>query len=115
MKHRMPHDRANTSRNRAWLAACLAACLVVLSHGVQAKGFDCLIEANQTIDVRSPVEGVIEKMHVERGAVVKKGQLLVELESDVERSNMESARYRSQMVGRDVRERVANPDSSVPG
>lgn len=92
----MPHDPANTSSPGAWLAACL----VVLSQGVQAKGFDCLIEANQTIEVRSPVEGVIEKMHAERGAVVKKGQLLVELESDVERSNMESARYRSQMVGR---------------
>ena len=100
MKHGMPHDPANTSSPGAWLAACLVACILVWSQGVQAKGFDCLIEANQTIELRSPVEGVIEKMHVERGAVVRKGQLLVELESDVERSNMESARYRSQMVGR---------------
>lgn len=96
MKHRKLVDQVNTTR----IAPLLLVCIAAFSHSVQAKGFDCLIEPNQTIEVRSPVEGVIDKIHVERGAFVKKGQLLVELESDVERSTIETARFRSQMVGR---------------
>jgi len=38
--------------------------------------YDCLIEARQALDIRSPVEGVIETVHVQRGASVRKGQTL---------------------------------------
>lgn len=66
----------------------------------KAKEFDCLIEPNQTVEIRSPVEGLIDSVHVERGATIKAGQILVQLQSDVERSNMETAKYRSEMTGR---------------
>lgn len=82
------------------LAAGLCVGLVAVPLAVGAKDFDCLIEARQTVEVRSPVEGVIEAIHVDRGATVKKGQILVELASDVERSSMESAKFRAGMVGR---------------
>jgi len=65
-----------------------------------ARGFDCLIEPRQVVEVRSPVEGVIEQVFVERGGFVRKGEVLVALEASVERSNLAVARHRSEMKGR---------------
>ena len=48
----------------------------------QADGaFDCIIEARQMVEIRSPVEGLIEKIHVERGDTVKRGDVVVMLGS----------------------------------
>ena len=63
-------------------------------------GYACLIEANQTVELRSAVEGVIEKVLVRRGDRVRAGQPLVVLESTAELAAVEVARYRSQMDGR---------------
>jgi RND family efflux transporter MFP subunit len=83
------------------LAHCLAAVsLSGLSASVWSKGFECLIEANQTVEIRSPVEGLIAQILVDRGDSVKRGQLLVELQSDLERANLEAAKYRITMIGR---------------
>ena len=62
-------------------------------------GYACLIEPMQRIELRSPVEARIEAIHVERGAEVRKGQILVELDSAVERAALEGAKYRSVMEG----------------
>ncbi len=66
------------------LPAALAA---LLSNSALANPFDCLIEPNQTVDVRSSVEGVIEKV-------------LVQLESAAEVSAVELARQRAAATGR---------------
>lgn len=57
------------------------------------------MDPRQVIEVRSPVEGVIEKLHVDRGDYVKKGQVLVQLDSAVERASAELALQRSQLEG----------------
>lgn len=41
------------------------------------------------MDVRSPVEGVIDSLRVQRGDTVKKGQLLAKLEAGPERAALE--------------------------
>ena len=61
--------------------------------------FDCIIEARQMVDIRSPVEGLIEKVAVERGEAVKKGQVLVVLESGPERAALAVARQRAEASG----------------
>jgi len=61
--------------------------------------FDCMIEARQSIALRSPVEGVIESILVQRGEVVKKGTLLATLSSGPERAALDLARSRASMVG----------------
>lgn len=66
----------------------------------QAQTFECLIEPNQVVEIRSAVEGLIEKVLVKRGDKVSAGQILVQLESNAEQSATEMARYRSQMAGR---------------
>jgi RND family efflux transporter MFP subunit len=81
------------------LLPALALALMV-AGSVRAQPFDCLIEPRQVVELRSPVEGVIEHIHAERGGSVRKGQVLVELESSVERSNVLVARQRAEMRGR---------------
>jgi RND family efflux transporter MFP subunit len=79
---------------RASLAAALLATLPAA-----AQDYDCIIEARQVVDIRSPVEGLIEKVAVERGEAVKKGQVLVTLESGPERAALAVARQRAGAVG----------------
>jgi multidrug efflux pump subunit AcrA (membrane-fusion protein) len=51
-----------------------------------AQEFDCMIEARQTVEIRSSVEAVIETVKVQRGSLVSRGQVLVTLESGPERA-----------------------------
>jgi RND family efflux transporter MFP subunit len=51
-----------------------------------------MIEPHVVADVGSPVEGVIGSIAVERGAFVKKGQVLATLESSVEKATVAAAR-----------------------
>ena len=82
------------------LLVIAAAGIVGTPPAVQAAdAYDCLIEARQTVDVRSPVEGVIESLKVQRGDTVKKGQLIATLESGPERAALEVARSRATMQG----------------
>jgi RND family efflux transporter MFP subunit len=76
-----------------------AAALAAAAPLAAAQEFDCMIEARQAIEIRSPVEAVIEKVHVQRGSLVKKGQLLVTLASGPERAALELARSRAGMQG----------------
>jgi RND family efflux transporter MFP subunit len=64
-----------------------------------AQDYDCLIEARQTVEIRSPVEGLVESVTVDRGDPVKKGQVLVTLESGPERAALAIARSRATMTG----------------
>ena len=83
---------------RAALAACCAGLVLSCAAFAQpAVGpeYDCLIEARQTLDIRSPVEGVIETVHVQRGASVKRGQTLAVLFSGPERAQLDLARSRA--------------------
>jgi RND family efflux transporter MFP subunit len=78
---------------------CACATLLAVPVAAATQEFDCMIEARQAIEVRSPVEAVIEQVHVRRGETVKKGQLLVTLASGPERAALSLARSRAQMQG----------------
>lgn len=73
---------------------------LLLLRAAFAGEFDCIIEPSKTVEVRAASEGLIEKIWVERGDMVKAGQVLVTLDSGVERAAAESARYRSTMQGK---------------
>jgi RND family efflux transporter MFP subunit len=74
-----------------------------------SETFDCLIEARQSIDLRSSVDGVIDKLYVRRGDKVRKGQLVATLQSGPERAALELARSRASMVG-EIRSAEAKVD-----
>jgi len=61
--------------------------------------FDCIAEARQIVDIRSPVDGLIEKVALERADPVKKGQIVVTLESGPERAALAIARSKAAMTG----------------
>ena len=76
------------------LLAALAA-----AGAARAEDFDCMIEARQAIEIRAPVEAVIETIHVRRGEAVKRGQLLVTLAAGPERAALALAESRAEMKG----------------
>jgi len=57
---------------------------------------ECLIEPQQRIEIRSPVNALIDKVQVERGSVVRAGDMLVQLDASVEREALAGARQRAQ-------------------
>lgn len=105
----MPFRRPSISSRRQWPrppTTPALALLVAMPLGVAAAtpgaspgGFTCLIEPSQRVELRSAVEGRIEAITVERGSEVRRGQVLVELESGPERAALEAARYRAVMQG----------------
>jgi len=84
-------------------SACLFAPL--FAHAAQPLG--CLIEPERVAEIGSQVIGIVEHVHVERGDVVRKGQVLATLHADVERASLQVASTRSQ-VDAEVRSAEAN-------
>lgn len=76
-----------------------ALSLAVAGTAACAAEFDCVVDPRQVVEVRSPVEGLIERIAVDRGDYVSKGQVLVQLDAAVERSSAALALQRSQLEG----------------
>jgi RND family efflux transporter MFP subunit len=58
---------------------------------------DCLIEPYLIVNVGSPVEALLERVEVDRGDVIRRGQVLARMESSMERSTVALARARAAM------------------
>ena len=76
-----------------------ALSLAMLGAHAHAQSLDCLIQPHQIVQVGSAVPGVIERIHAERGDVVKQGQVLVQLQSSIERANLALAQSRAKIQG----------------
>ena len=91
----------NGPSRRARLASGLAACLMMVGAGkasAQAAGvpeLDCVIEPQQVVKLSTPVVGVIGRLDVDRGDVIKKGQDLGRLEDGIEQANLNLARAKA--------------------
>jgi RND family efflux transporter MFP subunit len=93
----MKEDMRAARRAEVLLAAAAAALLA--PAGLHAGEFDCVIEPRRVIELRAPLEGLIDKINVDRGDVVKRGQDLVVLDMSVDRASAAIARHRSVMDG----------------
>ena len=76
-----------------WLISAQA----LSTEAVGDESFDCLIEPKMTVMVGAPTQGVIDSVDVARSDLVKKGQVLAVLKSNVEKAAMEHARLRATM------------------
>ena len=66
----------------------------LLAAPINDSGLDCMIEPSCTVNLGSEVPGIVEEIAVDRGDTIQKGQVLVRLESTVERATMESRKAR---------------------
>ena len=63
----------------------------------------CLLEPSVEVELSSEVVGVLEKVTVQRGDIVKKGQVLISLSSRVERASLDTARAKVEFAKRKVK------------
>ena len=57
--------------------------------------FDCVIEPKMMIKLASPESGVIQSVNVDRDKTVEKGELVAELDSDLQRIALELSRLKA--------------------
>lgn len=65
----------------------LALCFTqqVLADG-KSEALDCIIQPHMVIKVGSPAQGIVDTITVERGDIVKQGQMIAQLNSDMEKA-----------------------------
>jgi len=106
MLYTVPNNNMMYGRSRApfsclyslsmFLVLTLVFCFTAsASETSPDERLDCLIEPWVISDVGSPVQGVIQKLLVDRGQSVKKGQPLAQLESGVESAEVALAKARA--------------------
>lgn len=83
---------------RTFLVGPLMSMIVVGLARAEPK-YECLIEPMQAVEIRSPVVGLLDKVHVRRGDRVTKGQVVATLESSAEQAAADLARFKSEMTG----------------
>jgi RND family efflux transporter MFP subunit len=77
----------------------LTICIIFLPLIAFAGEYRGLIEPHRVIKIGSSSEGVLAAVQVDRGDIVKKGQVLATLQSGVEKASMDLARARADMEG----------------
>jgi RND family efflux transporter MFP subunit len=56
-----------------------------------AQPVGCLFEPERVAEIGSPVVGIVDSVNVDRGSIVRKGQILATLRADVERATVKIA------------------------
>ena len=79
-------------------AMVLATGLNANAQEVQNETFECLIQPMMVLKIGTPVPALVHEVLVDRGSVIKKGQVLAELESGVEQASFDLAKARAKNV-----------------
>lgn len=77
-------------------ALAAMSALTVTAHAAE---FNCLLEPRKVVELRSPTNGLVNGVHAERGQFVKAGQVVVALDTGLERAALNIARQRATMDG----------------
>lgn len=84
------------SAHASWSPATAAPTKTSAAAPAQ-PAYDCLIEPHAVVQISTREQGVIEEVAVKRGDLVKKGQVLVRLESEAEKLAAKLAAARAEM------------------
>jgi len=79
-----------------WICLISTICTMTLCGSARADALSCLIQPFQEAEVGSQVIGVLDRVLVERGDFVNKGQPVAQLNSDVERAHLAAAKLRAE-------------------
>ena len=93
----MPRSLRRVPRRPAGAMAALTAAIVIWAEVVLAGPSDlsCLIKPYAVVAVGAPVEGVLESVTVDRGDLVKQGQVLATLEASLEKATVGVAKAKA--------------------
>ena len=84
--------------DRLWGVSSVALVqALLLVAGAHSAELECLIEPYVVVNIGSAVSGLLDTVPVDRGDLVKKGQILATLESSVETAAVEAFRARATM------------------
>lgn len=102
MKTRIPHEENTRQPSRSVILLIIALTSIFVWLGAmdalaQAQEFDGLIEPKLTANVGSNTPGILESVSVDRGDVVKEGQVVATLQAGVEKATMELAKARAEL------------------
>ena len=73
----------------------IALLLLLVACPAMAEDYACLIEPRQVLKLAASVQGVVASIAADRGDQVQKGQLVAQLDSEVEEANVAIARLRA--------------------
>lgn len=98
------HDRTRAATKQAVrvVGGAMAAFTGLLWGGTGAavggmSDFSCLIKPYAVVAVGAPVEGLVESVTVDRGDLVKQGQVLATLESSLEKATVSVAKAKAEV------------------
>jgi RND family efflux transporter MFP subunit len=102
MKTRIQHTEDRRQQGGSAILFLIALTSIFLWLGAmdvmaQSQEFDGLIEPTLTTNVGSNTPGILESVNVDRGDVVKEGQVVATLQAGVEKSTMELAKARAEL------------------
>src|SRR5215813_5010617 len=75
--------------------AAVPFCAPAQDRGADSS-FDCLIQPTMVLKLGTPVPGLLNEVLVDRGAYVKKGDVVARLESGVETASVALAKARAE-------------------
>jgi RND family efflux transporter MFP subunit len=78
------------------LAAAVVATAAMAQGSHTVERFDCLIQPKMVLKLGTPVPGLIAELLVDRGTLVKKGDVIARLESNVEAAAVSLAKARAE-------------------
>ena len=87
------------TRMKTFRLTVLGSIFACISGAAVGAEFDCVIEPRQVLELRSPIEGLIARINVDRGDYVRRGQELAVLDTRVDQVQAEIANQRARMEG----------------
>jgi RND family efflux transporter MFP subunit len=82
---------------RRVVLAGVSVCIAVATPGLAADELPCFIKPNVVVSIGSPVQGVIDQIMVQPGAVIEGGQVLATLESSLEHAEVALAKTKAEV------------------
>ena len=103
LRNHRPQAQALADEGRMLNIGSGLICLLFITSllagtGVRAAELDCLVKPEMYVELSSPVDSVMEKMLVETGDTVARGQPLAQLEASVERAKVRLAKLQAKSV-----------------
>jgi RND family efflux transporter MFP subunit len=80
----------------AMIATLASAAAPAAAQQQRSETDNCFIGPSATVKLAAPLAGLVQKVFVDRGDAVRAGQVVAELDADVERASVEVARARTE-------------------